>query len=73
MPIPNIFSYRQIFQNIWLLPGNDNKIHAYRGCYDDRSFVEIPVAEFFVEFDDIPGIVLCLKILYYNNYHKYEF
>ncbi|XP_065200975.1 KICSTOR complex protein kaptin-like isoform X2 [Planococcus citri] len=57
------------YENLWLLPGSDNKIHAYRGRYHDRNFVEISVGDFFVEFEDVPAIVMCIKVLYYNNYH----
>lgn len=57
-------------QNLWLLPGSDCRIHAYRVNYPDRCHSEIPVQEFFAEFENVSGIVLCIKVLYYNDYHK---
>ncbi|VVC32439.1 Hypothetical protein CINCED_3A013557 [Cinara cedri] len=55
-------------KGMWLLSGNDRKIHAYKS--DKQQICEQKVHEYFVEYQDIKYCIISFSIKSFSDYKK---
>lgn len=56
---------------MWLLSGNDRKIHAYKS--DEQQICEQKVKEYFIEYEDTnDSVILSFGTKSFSDYTKYS-
>ncbi|XP_012264489.1 KICSTOR complex protein kaptin-like [Athalia rosae] len=54
-------------ETVWLLSGNDNKIHMIKENKESHDYAESPLDKYFPELDKLEGIATWIDIYYYLN------
>ncbi|XP_008217884.1 KICSTOR complex protein kaptin [Nasonia vitripennis] len=53
---------------VWLISGNDNRIHMIREDKQNHSYTESQLEKYFPELDQLKAIALWVDIYYYNEF-----